>query len=112
VEAAQADQESAQASLNDVRVSLVAEVAKDYVEVRSFQIRLDIARTNLAPQSETSELTLLRAKAGTRCTCCREKARRGNGPRRGGRSRAVPVLQAFPARRAAGLNPIDALRYE
>jgi NodT family efflux transporter outer membrane factor (OMF) lipoprotein len=64
VEAAQADQESAQASLDDVRVSLVAEVAKDYVEVRSFQIRLDIARTNLARQSETSELTLLRAKAG------------------------------------------------
>jgi NodT family efflux transporter outer membrane factor (OMF) lipoprotein len=64
VEAAQADQESVQASLDGVRVSLVAEVAKDYVEVRSFQVRLDIARTNLVRQSETLELTQLRAQAG------------------------------------------------
>lgn len=64
VEAAQADQESAVASLDDARVSLVAEVAKSYVELRSLQIRLDIARTNLASQSETLQLTELRAQAG------------------------------------------------
>jgi NodT family efflux transporter outer membrane factor (OMF) lipoprotein len=64
VEAAQADQQSAVAGLDDARVSLVAEVARGYVEVRSLQIRLDIARTNLASQSETLELTDLRARAG------------------------------------------------
>ncbi|MGC9986543.1 MAG: efflux transporter outer membrane subunit [Polyangia bacterium] len=64
VEAAEADQESAMASLDDVRVSLVAEVARGYIEVRSLQIRLGIARTNLASQTETLELTELRAQAG------------------------------------------------
>ncbi len=64
VEAAVADQEAIAAGLDDVRVSLVAEVAKSYVEVRSLQSRLDIARTNLASQSETLELTELRARAG------------------------------------------------
>lgn len=64
LEAAEADQESAVASLDDARVSLVAEVARNYVEVRSLQTRLDIARTNLAGQTETQELTGLRARAG------------------------------------------------
>jgi NodT family efflux transporter outer membrane factor (OMF) lipoprotein len=64
VEAAQADQESSVASLDDARVSLVAEVASNYVAVRSLQIRLEIARTNLSSQSETLELTELRAQAG------------------------------------------------
>ncbi len=75
VEAAQADQESAVASLDDARVSLVAEVAKSYVEVRSLQIRLDIARTNLSSQSETLQLTELRARAGLVNTQDVEQAR-------------------------------------
>jgi NodT family efflux transporter outer membrane factor (OMF) lipoprotein len=64
IEAAEADEESVMASLDDARVSLVAEVARNYVEVRSLQIRLGIARTNLASQTETLELTELRAQAG------------------------------------------------
>jgi outer membrane protein, multidrug efflux system len=75
VEAAKADQDSALASLDDVRVSLVAEVARNYVEVRALQIRLDIARTNLASQSETLELTELRAQAGLANTQDVEQAR-------------------------------------
>jgi len=62
--AAGADLESSAAGLDDARVSLVAEVATNYVEVRSFQIRLGIARDNLASQSETLQLTDWRAQAG------------------------------------------------
>lgn len=64
VEAAEADQESAVASLDDARVSLVDEVARNYVEVRSLQVRLGIARTKLGSQTETFQLTELRAQAG------------------------------------------------
>ncbi|MCL2313705.1 MAG: efflux transporter outer membrane subunit [Proteobacteria bacterium] len=64
VEAADADLESSEASLNDTQVSLVAEVARNYFEVRSFQIRVDIARSNLESQTETLQLTQFRAQAG------------------------------------------------
>ena len=64
IEAAEADQAAALDSLNDTRVSLVAEVARNYFEVRSLQIRLGIARDNLASQTETFQLTEFRAKAG------------------------------------------------
>ncbi|MCL2011641.1 MAG: efflux transporter outer membrane subunit [Cystobacterineae bacterium] len=64
VEAADADEASVEASLNDTQVSLVAEVARNYFEVRSFQIRLGIARSNLESQTETLQLTELRSQAG------------------------------------------------
>ncbi len=64
VEAAEADLNSAEADLSDAQVSLVAEVARTYVEVRALQIRLRIARDNLASQSETLQLTEWRAQAG------------------------------------------------
>jgi len=64
VEAAEADHESSEASLGDTQVSLVAEVARSYFEVRSLQIRLGIARSNLASQTETLQLTEFRAQAG------------------------------------------------
>jgi NodT family efflux transporter outer membrane factor (OMF) lipoprotein len=64
VEAAVADTQSTEASLQDTRVSLVAEVARSYAEVRSLQIRLGIARSNLTSQTETLALTEYRASAG------------------------------------------------
>lgn len=64
IEAAEADFESSVESLNDAQVSLVAEVALNYVEVRTLQIRIGIARDNLASQSETLQLTDWRAQAG------------------------------------------------
>ncbi len=64
VEAAEADLESAEASLYDTRVSLAAEVALNYVEVRTRQILIAIARANLDTQSETLQLTDWRAQAG------------------------------------------------
>jgi len=64
VEAADADLASTEAALNDTQVSLVAEVARNYFEIRSFQIRLGIARSNLESQTETLQLTQLRSQAG------------------------------------------------
>jgi NodT family efflux transporter outer membrane factor (OMF) lipoprotein len=64
IEAAEADLASSESRLQDTQVSLAAEVATNYVEVRSLQIRLRIARDNLASQSETLQLTEWRAQAG------------------------------------------------
>ena len=64
LEAADADLQSSAASLDATRVSLAAEVARNYVEVRAFQVRLGIARSNLESQSETLQLTDWRAQAG------------------------------------------------
>ncbi len=64
IEAAEADLETSQANLDNSRVSLVAEVGLNYIELRGLQIRLSIARNNLASQSETLQLTEWRAQAG------------------------------------------------
>lgn len=64
VEASEADLDAAHASLDDTRVSLVAEVASAYVDVRALQLRLGIARANLDAQTETLQLTDWRQQAG------------------------------------------------
>lgn len=64
VEAADADLQAAEANLHATRVALAAEVALNYVELRGLQQRLAIARTNLASQTETLQLTVWRAQAG------------------------------------------------
>jgi len=64
VEAAQADLERSQEDYHDVMVSLLAEVALNYVEVRTSQTRLEVAEKNLETQAETYELTVFRFEAG------------------------------------------------
>jgi NodT family efflux transporter outer membrane factor (OMF) lipoprotein len=64
VEASEADLEASLADLHATQVSLTAEVALAYIDVRTLQIRLGIARDNLASQSETLQLTEWRAQAG------------------------------------------------
>jgi len=64
VEAAEADLAASAENLYNTQVSLAAEVATNYIDVRSLQIRLGIARDNLASQSETLQLTEWRAQAG------------------------------------------------
>ena len=49
----------------DVLVSLTAEVALDYIDVRSLQRRLELARGNVSLQEETLELTRFRLQAGS-----------------------------------------------
>ncbi|PLY04971.1 MAG: RND transporter [Desulfuromonas sp.] len=64
VEAAQADLEASAANLNDIQVSLAAEVAGSYIEIRGLQLRLAIARANFASQQETLQLSEWNNSAG------------------------------------------------
>lgn len=64
VEAAEADLQASQEDLRDALVSLLAEVALNYVEVRKYQDLLTVAESNLATQQETFELTRWRQQAG------------------------------------------------
>jgi len=75
IEAAEADLASSQANVDGAKVSLSAEVALNYVEVRSYQQRLAIARENLNSQSETLEITQWRAQAGLATALDVEQAR-------------------------------------
>jgi NodT family efflux transporter outer membrane factor (OMF) lipoprotein len=64
LQAAAADLSAAVESLHAVTLSLMAEVAMDYLQLRGTQQRLAIARKNLAAQKETLDLTESRANAG------------------------------------------------
>ena len=63
MEAAQADLEATQEAFYDVRISLIAEIALNYVEFRSFQNRLHIARENGRLQTESLRITKARHEA-------------------------------------------------
>ncbi len=64
VEAAVADWEAAWAAQDAVRVSLLAETALAYVELRTYQERLALTRRNIAVQEETYALNVSRYGAG------------------------------------------------
>ncbi|MDD4857471.1 MAG: efflux transporter outer membrane subunit [Candidatus Krumholzibacteria bacterium] len=64
VEAYTADLQAAREDLRDVLVSLLAEVALNYVDVRTYQTRLTVAEANLESQKETYQLALWRHEAG------------------------------------------------
>lgn len=64
VSAAQADVQAGAASLADVQVSVAAEVAVSYMQLRGLQERLLIAQANLRSQDETLQITQWRAQAG------------------------------------------------
>jgi outer membrane protein, multidrug efflux system len=64
VEASQASLESSRIGREDILVSLLAEVAANYIEVRTYQARLATAEKNLNSQGETYQLILWRNEAG------------------------------------------------
>ena len=64
VDAAAATAEARTADLQDLLVSLAAEVALDYIDVRALQQRLSIAQSNVTLQQETLDLTRFRQQAG------------------------------------------------
>ena len=64
VEAAAAQVGSAAESRHDLMVSLLAEVARNYLELRGTQRRLDIANATIAAQKEVLELTQSKRRAG------------------------------------------------
>jgi NodT family efflux transporter outer membrane factor (OMF) lipoprotein len=75
VAASEADALVAQASLRDVRVSIAAEVALAYIQLRGQQSQLAIAQKNLTSQSETLQITDWRAQAGLITSLDVEQAR-------------------------------------
>ena len=64
VEAAQGTLEASEEDLRDVLVTLVAEVALNYVDVRAYQTRLGIAEANRDAQQETYQITQWRLEGG------------------------------------------------
>jgi outer membrane protein, multidrug efflux system len=64
VEAADAQLVSAEENWRDVQVSLVAEVARNYIDLRSFQQRIAIARKNLETQKHSEVLTRQKFEGG------------------------------------------------
>lgn len=64
VEAATADEQAAEENRRDVLVTLTAEVASNYVELRGVQRRIAVTQDNINVQTETLELVRSRFNAG------------------------------------------------
>ena len=64
VEAARADLGAEQANYQDAQVTVAAEVARNYFELRGAQKRLSVARENLGTEHQTLDLTQLLDEAG------------------------------------------------
>jgi len=60
----EADLQVAKANLRDVQLSMTAEVALAYIQLRGLQAQISIAEHNLASQTETLQITQWRAQAG------------------------------------------------
>lgn len=73
--ASEATAQASAASLGDVQVAIAAEVALDYILLRSAQARLAIARANLASQLEILQITQWRLQAGLVTSLETEQAR-------------------------------------
>lgn len=64
LQAANADLQAVEEDRRDVLVSLLAEVARNYLELRGTQRRLVIAQENLQAQQEVLEITRMRLEKG------------------------------------------------
>lgn len=64
LEAAKADVAAIAEARRDTLVSLLAEVARNYSELRGFQRRIEILNRNVAVQRDSLEITKVRAAAG------------------------------------------------
>jgi outer membrane protein, multidrug efflux system len=64
VESANASIKAAQEGLRDAQVSLAAEVALNYIQLRGFQQQIIVAQDNLKTQQHTAEITREKQQAG------------------------------------------------
>jgi len=65
VEAARADTEAGAASLEDAQVTLFAEVARHYFDLRGTQLRIDVAQRDIGNLRDSLKLIKSRADVGT-----------------------------------------------
>jgi outer membrane protein, multidrug efflux system len=96
VEAARADLGAERANYEDAQVTVAAEVARNYFELRGAQKRLDVARKNLDSERQTLDLTQLLDQTGRGSELDVERSR----ARFKATEAAIPPLQA--AERQAG----------
>lgn len=89
LEGARADEQAAVADLHSAQVSLAAEVARNYVELRPYQAEIEIAKANLDSQIETLKLTNWRVQAGLATSLDFEQARTNVEQTRA----SIPVLE-------------------
>jgi multidrug efflux system outer membrane protein len=94
VKAAQANVAAALASLEGAHVSLAAEVAQNYIELRNLQNRLAIAESNLRIQSENEQITQWRVQAGLATSLDAEQAKASTAQT----AAQIPALQASQAK--------------
>ncbi len=96
VRAATAEVLVAEESRRDVMVTLIAEVARNYIALRGYQRQLEVARSNIDTQRDTRDLTEVRAKAGlaTELDVSRAKAQLAST------ESVVPELEALIANTA------------
>jgi len=90
VEAARAGLEAEEAALHDVWRIVAAEVALNYIEIRTFQRRLQVARKNLKAQEETLDILNSRYTVGLTDALDVSQARYNMESTRS----AIPLLQA------------------
>ncbi|MGV8899394.1 MAG: efflux transporter outer membrane subunit [Burkholderiaceae bacterium] len=90
LQAGEASAQASAASLADVQVSIAAEVAVSYIQYRGAQTRLIIARSNLASQLETLQITDWRIQAGLLTSLEGEQARAASEQTRA----QIPTLAA------------------
>jgi len=90
IEEAEANLQASREGLRDVLVSLVSEVALNYVEARTYQARLAVAEANLETQQETYALTRWRYEAGLSDELALEQARYNLGSTRS----QIPTLRS------------------
>lgn len=64
VEARKAELQGTEAGLRDAQVSVIAEVARTYFELRGQQTQLEVAQRNVVNQTDTLKLTQARLDAG------------------------------------------------
>jgi len=64
VDAARATADAREADLQDVLISLTADVALNYIDIRSLRRRIELALSNVGLQQQTLEITQFRAQAG------------------------------------------------
>jgi outer membrane protein, multidrug efflux system len=75
VEAASADLDASKEDFNNTLISLLSEVALNYVELRVYQARLSVAEANLVAQTQSYQLTVWRNEAGLSDQLAEEQAR-------------------------------------
>lgn len=109
--AAEADLLASAASLDDTHVSIAAEVALAYIDLRGNQQRLAVARANLANQEETLQITRWREQAGLLTRLEVEQARTSVEQTRASLSSLeAAVAQALNSLAVLGARPAGDLR--